>query len=104
MRSSGACTKQYDETVYATKWNTHLGWVVIPSAVNEEFVLVFTRGTIDDYAGSRVPTRTRKKMDIKISVLSITAVGNRDQGRPGTPLRTASLRPRTMEKGLGESL
>ncbi len=31
-------------------------------------------------------------------------VGNHGQGRPGTDLRTASLRPRTMEKGLGESL
>ncbi len=29
---------------------------------------------------------------------------NHGQGRPGTPLRTASLRPRMMEKGLGESL
>ncbi len=29
---------------------------------------------------------------------------NYDQGRPGTPLRTARLRPRTVEKGLGESL
>ncbi len=31
-------------------------------------------------------------------------VGNHDRGRPGTPVRTASLRPRTMEKGLGENL
>ncbi len=32
-------------------------------------------------------------------------MGYHDQGRPGTDLRTASLRlPRTMEKGLGESL
>ncbi len=31
-------------------------------------------------------------------------VGNHDQGRPRTPLRTASLRLRTMEKGLGKSL
>ncbi len=31
-------------------------------------------------------------------------VGHHDQGTPGTPLRTASLRPHTMEKGLGESL
>ncbi len=30
-------------------------------------------------------------------------MGNHDQGRPGTALRTTSLRPRTMEKGLGES-
>ncbi len=29
-------------------------------------------------------------------------MGNHDQGQPGTDLRTASLRPRTMEKGLGE--
>ncbi len=27
-----------------------------------------------------------------------------DMGRPGTDLRTASLLPRTMEKGLGESV
>ncbi len=32
------------------------------------------------------------------------AMGYHDQGRPGTDLRTASLRPRTMEKGLGESV
>ncbi len=31
-------------------------------------------------------------------------VGNHDQGRPGIRLRTASLRLRTIEKGLGESL
>ncbi len=31
-------------------------------------------------------------------------MGNHDQGRPVTALRTASLRPRTMEKGLGESV
>ncbi len=31
-------------------------------------------------------------------------MGNHDQGRPGTDLRTASLRPRTMETGLGESV
>ncbi len=31
-------------------------------------------------------------------------VGNHDQGRPRTPLRTAGLRPRMMEEGLGESL
>ncbi len=31
-------------------------------------------------------------------------MGYHDQGRPGTDLRTASLRPRTMEKGLGESV
>ncbi len=31
-------------------------------------------------------------------------VGNYDQGRPGTPLRTTSLQPRTTEKGLGKSL
>ncbi len=29
-------------------------------------------------------------------------MGYHDQGRPGTDLRTASLRPRTMKKGLGE--
>ncbi len=29
-------------------------------------------------------------------------MGNHDQGQPGTDLRTASPRPRTMEKGLGE--
>ncbi len=29
-------------------------------------------------------------------------MGNHDQGQPGTDLRTASLRPRTKEKGLGE--
>ncbi len=29
-------------------------------------------------------------------------MGNHDQCRPGTALRTASLRPRTMEKELGE--
>ncbi len=29
---------------------------------------------------------------------------NHDQGRPGTALWTANLRPRTMEKGLGESV
>ncbi len=29
-------------------------------------------------------------------------VGNHDQGRPVTPLRTTSIRPRTMEKELGE--
>ncbi len=28
-------------------------------------------------------------------------VGNHDQGRPGTPLRTVSHRSRTMEKGMG---
>ncbi len=27
---------------------------------------------------------------------------NHDKGGPGTALRTANLRPRTMEKGLGE--
>ncbi len=31
-------------------------------------------------------------------------MGNHDQGGPGTALRTASLRPRTAEKELGESL
>ncbi len=31
-------------------------------------------------------------------------MGNHDQGRPGTALQASSLRPRTMEKGLGESL
>ncbi len=31
-------------------------------------------------------------------------MGYHDQGRPGTDLRAASLRPRTMEKGLGESV
>ncbi len=31
-------------------------------------------------------------------------VGNNDQDRPGTDLRTASLRPRTTEKGRSESL
>ncbi len=31
-------------------------------------------------------------------------MGYHDQGRPGTDLWTASLRPRTMEKGLGESV
>ncbi len=31
-------------------------------------------------------------------------MGYHDQGRPGTDLRTASLRPRTMETGLGESV
>ncbi len=31
-------------------------------------------------------------------------MGNHAQGRPGAPLRTASLRLSTMEKGLGESL
>ncbi len=31
-------------------------------------------------------------------------VGNHDQGRPGTAFQTESLRPRTVEKGLGESL
>ncbi len=31
-------------------------------------------------------------------------VGNYDQGRPGTPLRTASPLPRMMEQGLGESI
>ncbi len=31
-------------------------------------------------------------------------MGNHDQGRPGTALRTASLRPRTAEKGQGENL
>ncbi len=31
-------------------------------------------------------------------------VGNHDQDRPGTPHRTASRRPRTIEKGLGLSL
>ncbi len=31
-------------------------------------------------------------------------VGNHDQGRPGTDLRTASLRPRTTEKGRSECL
>ncbi len=31
-------------------------------------------------------------------------VGNHDQGRSGAPLRNASLRLSTMEKGLGESL
>ncbi len=31
-------------------------------------------------------------------------VGNNDQDRPGTDLRSASLRPRTMEKRLGESV
>ncbi len=30
-------------------------------------------------------------------------VGIYDQGRPGTPLRTAGLRPHTIEKGLGGS-
>ncbi len=29
-------------------------------------------------------------------------MGYHDQGRPGTDLRTASLLPRTMEKGLGD--
>ncbi len=31
-------------------------------------------------------------------------MGYHDQGRPGTDLRTASLRTRTMETGLGESV
>ncbi len=31
-------------------------------------------------------------------------VGNHNQGRPGAPLRSASLRLRTMEEGLLESL
>ncbi len=31
-------------------------------------------------------------------------MGNRDQGQPGTDLWTANLPPRTMEKGLGESV
>ncbi len=31
-------------------------------------------------------------------------MGYHDQGRPGTDLRAASLRPRTIEKGLGESV
>ncbi len=31
-------------------------------------------------------------------------MGYHDHGRPGTDLRTASLRPRTMEKGLGKSV
>ncbi len=30
-------------------------------------------------------------------------MGNQDHGRPETALRAASLQPRTMEKGLGES-
>ncbi len=30
-------------------------------------------------------------------------MGNYDQGRPGVPLRTASLRLRSMEKRLGEN-
>ncbi len=31
-------------------------------------------------------------------------VGNHDQARPETPLRTASFRPRTLEQWLGESI
>ncbi len=31
-------------------------------------------------------------------------MGYHDQGRPGTNPRTVSLRPSTMEKGLGESV
>ncbi len=31
-------------------------------------------------------------------------MGNHDQGRPGNTIRTASLRPRTMGTGLGESI
>ncbi len=31
-------------------------------------------------------------------------MGYQDQGRPGTDLRTENLWPRTMEKGLGESV
>ncbi len=31
-------------------------------------------------------------------------MGNHDLGGRGTPLRTVRLRPRTVEKGLGESL
>ncbi len=42
------------------------------------------------------PPRTRRRR--------AEDMGYHDQGRPGTDLRTASLRPRTMEKGLGESL
>ncbi len=41
---------------------------------------------------------------MKDLLLPAEDVGKHDQDRPGTLLRTASLRPRTMEKGLGESL
>ncbi len=41
---------------------------------------------------------------VKRSFRPAEGVGNHDQGRLGTALRTASLRPGTMENGLGESL
>ncbi len=46
----------------------------------------------------------RPESELIKDLLLAEDVGNHDQGRPGTPFRTASLRPRTMEKGLGESV
>ncbi len=40
---------------------------------------------------------------VERSVRPAEGVGNHDQGRLGTALRTASLRPGTMENGLVES-
>ncbi len=46
----------------------------------------------------------RPESELIKDLLHAEDVGNHDQGRPGTPLRAASLRPRMMEKGLDESV
>ncbi len=42
--------------------------------------------------------------DLEQKIYSTSSDRSQIEGRPGTTLQTASLLPRTMEKGLGESL
>ncbi len=44
------------------------------------------------------------KLKAQMSWRPAEDMGHHDQVLPGTDLRTASLRPRTMEKGLGKSV